>query len=154
MGRSSISTGEMTLAQPTAIINAVFFFFVWITILWAGADHPPPVGFWALIPLIFLAAALVFWRVPAYLQWLETGRGGRLLRVAGEGVAAGVACAALGILVSLLVGTGELGALKLLSSASSIALWFAVLAVVGAGNALAVYLVNSLVWRILEGPGA
>ena len=151
MGRSNIGTGEIAVAQRTTIINAVFFFVFWITILWAGADHPPPVGFWTLIPLVLLASALVFWRVPAYLQWMETRQAGRLFRVAGEGIAAGMAFAALAILDSLLVGTGESGALKLLSSASSIALWLVVLPAVGAGNALAIYLVNALVRRIVDG---
>jgi len=141
----------MTMTHRIAIINAVFFFFIWLTILWAGADHPPPVWFWSLIPLILLAAALVFWRIPVYLQWMETRPAGRLYRVAGEGIAAGLAFAALGIVGSLLVGTAESGAQKLLSSAPSIALWFLVLAVVGAGNALGIYSVNALVRRILDG---
>ena len=134
-----------------ALINAALFFVFWLVVLWAGADHPPPPRFVALIPLILLAAGLVYWRVPAYLGWMAAGEHGRLLRVAGEGAAAGLLFAALGILLSLLLGSGATGVEKALSSAAAIALWFAVLAAVGAGNALTIYFVNALVRRSLLG---
>jgi hypothetical protein len=72
---------------------------------------------------------------------METGEAGRLLSVAGEGVLAGALFAALGILLSRILGGGEPGVEP---SAADIILWFIVLAAVGAGNALLIYLINLL----------
>ncbi len=133
---------KMTGVQTVALINAVLFFVIWMVVLWAGADHPPPMGFWALVPLVLLAAGLVYWRVPTYLEWMATRQDGRLLRVAAEGLVAGALFAALGSVGSVLLGAGEPGIER---SAPALALWFMVLAAVGAGNALAIYGINAMV---------
>jgi hypothetical protein len=132
---------DRTAARPLALANAVIFFAGWMAILWAGADHPPPPRFLALVPLVLLAAGLVYWRLPVYLRWMETGGAGRLLNVASEGILAGALFAALGILLSRILGGGEPGVEP---SAADIILWFIVLAAVGAGNALLIYLINLL----------
>lgn len=31
--------------KRTALLNAFLFFMIWLAILYAGADHPPPPGF-------------------------------------------------------------------------------------------------------------
>jgi hypothetical protein len=132
----------MSTASPIALINAVLFVVIWTVILWAGADHPPPVGFLALIPLVLLAAGLVYWRVPTYLEWMATRQDGRLLRVAAEGVVAGALFAALGIGGSVLLGGGEPGIER---TAPAIGLWFVALTAVGAANALVIYGINAVV---------
>ena len=50
-----------------AFLNAFIFFLFWLVVLYAGADHPPPPGFVALVLLDLAVAALVYWRVPVYL---------------------------------------------------------------------------------------
>ncbi len=131
----------MSPVQSVALINAVLFFVIWMVILWAGADHPPPVGFWALVPLVLLAAALVYWRVPTYLAWMDAKPDGRLWRVAAEGAVAGALFATLAIVGSVLLGGGEPGVER---TAPAIVLWFVVLAAVGVANALIIYGINGV----------
>jgi membrane protease YdiL (CAAX protease family) len=85
---------------------ACVFFIVWLGILYAGADHPPPPGFLLLILLDFFAAWLVYRRAPTYLNWLETLKKNRLLRVLLDGVMAGFVFAGM---VMILNPNGEPG---------------------------------------------
>jgi hypothetical protein len=59
-------------------------------VLYAGADHPPPPGFIAVVLLDLTAAGLVCWRVPVCLAW-SAARGARALPpVVRDGLAAGL----------------------------------------------------------------
>jgi hypothetical protein len=78
-----------------ALLNAVIFFLVWLVILYAGADHPPPPGFIFVVLLDLVAAGLVYWRVPFYMAWIASRRRNALLFVVLDGLVAGLACAAI-----------------------------------------------------------
>jgi hypothetical protein len=123
------------------VISAVLFFVIWLAVLYAGADHPLPPRFIVVVLLDLIAAFMVFWRVPYYLDWMQTGQPHRLLWVVRDGLAAGLAFALLVVLASLLVGGGEPSVTK---SVGSVAIWCAVLAGVGVANALALYGVNAM----------
>jgi len=122
--------------QRIAAIIAVLFFFVWLAILYAGADHPPPPGFIVVLLLDLVAALLVFWRMPYYLDWMETGQSHRLLWVVRDGLVAGAALALLTMLAAPILGSGEPAVILTIRDR---AIWFAVLAAVGIANALAIY---------------
>ncbi|MFZ2089447.1 MAG: hypothetical protein WAU47_12810, partial [Desulfobaccales bacterium] len=51
------------------VIIAISFVVTWVGTLYAGADHPPPVGFIWLIFLVCLGGLVVFWRIPSYTAW-------------------------------------------------------------------------------------
>jgi hypothetical protein len=119
----------------------VVFYVIWLAVLYAAADHPPPRGFVVVVLLDLIAACMVFWRVPHYLEWMQTGRPHRLLSVVRDGLAAGLAVALMGVLASLLIGGGDPTVKK---SIGSVSLWFAVLAGVGVASALALYGVNAM----------
>ena len=85
-------------------LNAVIFFLFWLVVVYAGADHPPPPGFVAVV-LLDLAAALVCWRVPVCWTWSAT-RGCRALsRVVRDGLITGLLFAA--VVGSWLLGSGK-----------------------------------------------
>jgi len=120
---------------------AIVFFSIWIGILYLGADHPPPIGFLWLVLLCFIAATAVYVRVPVYAEWAENRRKYRFERVFVEGCIAGLVFA----LVTLLFnGTGEPG---IQPTWIDEVMWFLVLALVGAFNAVAVYIGAVLVNR-------
>ena len=123
------------------MISAVLFFVFWLAVLYAGADHPPPRGFILVVLLDLIAASLVFWRVPHYLDWMQTRQRRRLLWVVRDGLIAGLVIALLAVLASALIGGGEP---TVTPSISSAAIWVAVLAGVGVANALALYGVNAM----------
>jgi membrane protease YdiL (CAAX protease family) len=131
--------------QRIAAIIAVLFFFVWLVILYAGADHPPPKGFAWVVLLDLVAALLVFWRVPYYLDWMQTGLTHRLLLVVRDGLVAGAAFALLAMLVVPVLGAGEPGVSPTIRDR---AIWFAVLAAVGIANALAIYRASVLLAKV------
>ena len=86
-------------------LNAVNFFLFWLVVLYAGADHPPPPGFVAVVLLDLAAAALVCWRVPVCWTWSAT-RGCRALsRVVRDGLITGLLFAA--VVGSWLLGSGK-----------------------------------------------
>ena len=123
------------------MISAVLFFVFWLAVLYAGADHPPPPGFILVVLLDLIAASLVFWRVPYYLDWMQTRQRRRLLWVVRDGLIAGLVIALLAVLASALIGGGEP---TVMPSIGSAAMWVAVLAGVGVANALALYGVNAM----------
>jgi len=45
-------------AKRIGLILALAFFTIWLFILWAGADHPPPPGFVRVVLLDAVAAGL------------------------------------------------------------------------------------------------
>jgi hypothetical protein len=79
----------------TATVIAVVFFCGWLVILYAGADHPPPPGFIAVVLIDLVAAVVVYRRVPVYVAWARTRRPRRWLRALLEGVVAGLIAAGL-----------------------------------------------------------
>ncbi len=126
------------------MISALLFFVFWLAVLYMGADHPPPPRFIVVVLLDLIAAAVVFWRVPYYLDWMQTGQPRRLLWVLRDGLVAGLAFALLAALASILFGGGEP---TVTQSSGSVAIWLVVLAGMGVANALAVYSVNAIMRR-------
>ncbi len=130
-------------AKTIARIIAGTFFIGWLGILYAGADHPPPPGFILFVLFDLVAALLIYQRSPVYLNWHRTKRKYRRIRAILEGLAAGLAMAAL---TKLYPGTGNPGS----PSPSLLAnfIWFAVVGIVGSFNALTVYLSTILLAKI------
>jgi len=124
------------------MVLAVVFFAVWLVILLAGADRPPPPGFWRVVLLDAAAAGIVYWRTPVYAGWCATGRRNRALRAVLEGVGAGIVVAGL---VMLFNPGGEPG---IIPSWRDRSIWFGVVGVVGAVNALLVYWGSCLIRRL------
>lgn len=120
-------------------VIAISFFVIWLAILYAGADHPPPMGFLWLAPLVAAGAFLVYWRVPVYAAWSHSHRLGRILRVWLEGLVAGVAVGFIGLLVP---GSGDPTILTM--QAVDRLIWLAVLGVLGIVNALLLYAIASV----------
>ena len=125
-----------------AAINAIFFFFFWLLVLFAGADFPPPSGFLILVIVIAACAAVIYWRVPTYIEWMRSQRSGRHWRVLLEGIAAGIVVA----ILFVLIGSGEP---SIRPQPVDYAIWFAVLGFVGAFNSVAIYLINKLAIKII-----
>lgn len=129
MTRSSIGLSR----QQAAVISAVLFFFGWLAILYAGADHPPPPGFLIVVLIDLVAALVVYRRVPVYAAWARARRPRRWLRALLEGVVAGLIAAGLAWVVP--IG----GEPSIQRTAPAALIWFVVLAVVGAVNAVLIY---------------
>ncbi len=123
-----------------AAINAIVFFIVWLLVLLAGADKPPPRGFLWIALTIAICAVVVYWRVPTYVSWHKTKRPGRYGRVALDGIVAGLLVA----VPFALQGSGEP---SVTMRPVDYALWFAVLALMGLLNSVALYLINALAMR-------
>lgn len=112
---------------------ATGFFLVWLGVLYAGADHPPPAGFIWVILLDLIAATLVYVRVPTYRDWARTRMPFRVLRALRDGAGVGLIFATLALLVP---GSGEPG---IHPTFGDRVLWFLMLALVGSANAWATY---------------
>ncbi|MCU0836582.1 MAG: hypothetical protein MUC77_19440 [Chromatiaceae bacterium] len=125
-------------SRRSALI-AIGFFGVWMGILYAGADHPPPAGFLWLLPLVALCAVLVGWRLPTYAAWSRSLRPHRLLRVVRDGLAAGIL---VGLAVPLLPPAGAFALTSI--GLGDVLVWLAVLAAVGTANAFAIYALASV----------
>jgi hypothetical protein len=119
-------------------INAIIFFVFWLLVLLAGADKPPPLGFIWIILTIAICSAVVHWRVPTYIDWARTRRAGRFWRVLLDGAVAGLLIA----VPFALKGSGEP---SITMGPVDYAIWFAVLAVMGIFNSVALYFINALV---------
>ncbi|MCG8348524.1 MAG: hypothetical protein MI924_12200 [Chloroflexales bacterium] len=77
--------------RSIAATIAVGFFVLWLCILLAGADFPPPIGFLWVILLDLIAAYLVYVRTPVYSNWLDNGEKIRgWLRALLDGLAVGL----------------------------------------------------------------
>lgn len=127
-------------ARKIAAINAFVFFVLWLLILLAGADFPPPAGFIWIIVTVAVCAAVVYWRVPTYIDWRRTRRAGRYWRVVLDGAVAGLLVA----LPFALRGSGEP---SVTVQPVDYAIWFGVLAVMGILNSAALYTINALAAR-------
>ena len=115
-------------------IIAISFGLTWFAILYAGADHPPPVGFMWTIPFVCMGGLVVFWRIPSYASWCTSRRPGRFALAMLDGIFAGLA---FGILTLLIPNTGEPSVSPALFT--SVLTWLAVIMAVGALNALLLY---------------
>jgi hypothetical protein len=107
-------------------------FSVWLAVLLAGADFPPPRGFLWLVLLDLVAGVCVYYRVPDYLRWQSMRLPRRLLRVAHDGMFIGLVFAA----VPILVGGGEPSVTPTWIDRG---IWFTVLALLGVFNTMLVY---------------
>ena len=123
--------------KKIALINATLFFLVWLVILYAGADHPPPPGFVLLILFDLLAALLVYLRVPTYINWSNDRTKHRFFYVILDGLAAGFGFALLAI---FLPASGEPGVNP---SVADYLIWFTILGAIGVANAVVIYSVNA-----------
>ena len=126
--------------QRIARNNAIIFFCFWLLVLLAGADRPPPRAFLWMVPVVALCAALVYWRVPTYIDWYRTRQNGRLWRVALDGLAAGLVVA----VPFALQGSGEPGVTM---QPVDYLIWFAIMGLMGVLNAEALYVINALLAR-------
>ena len=117
------------------------FFVVWLLMTLAGSDIPPPVGFvWVVVGLVVICTAMALaipwlWRV----RGVHGARGllAVLLRTTTIGALTGLALAAL----FAARGSGEPSIPPL--DAADYAIWFTVIAIVGAVNGMLVGLVIS-----------
>jgi uncharacterized membrane protein YjfL (UPF0719 family) len=134
----------MTATQSRAIISLSFAVF-WLGVLYAGADHPPPVGFLWLIPFVLICAAVVYWRLPAYATWSRQRRPQRIPRVAFDGLVAGLVVA---LVASLGTWTDATT-----TSWVNVLIWACVLGGVGLVNALVVYALALVVQRVVSKRG-
>lgn len=123
------------IIRKIAGINAAGFFFLWLVVLVAGSDKPPPIGFLWIVLVIALSAVVVYWRIPTYILWFQTQRPGRLLRVAIEGFMAGLVVA----MPFALLGAGEPSVpMQPIAHLG----WFSILGLMGMLNALTLYGIN------------
>ena len=129
--------------RKVAVLNAVIFFFFWLLVLLAGADKPPPPGFIWLGLTVAICAAVVYWRVPTYIDWASTRRAGRHWRVLLDGAVAGLLIAT----PFALKGGGEP---SIAPRPVDYAIWFVIIGFMGALNSLIIYLLNTLLVRILD----
>jgi membrane protease YdiL (CAAX protease family) len=118
---------------------AIAFFAIWISILYAGSDHPPPLGFLWLVPLVVMCGVAVYLRLPVYASWSSSHRQGRIHRVLLEGISAGII---VGLIALLFPFTREPAIVP--KSIVDILTWLSVLAAVGTANALVVYALASV----------
>ncbi|WP_339899121.1 hypothetical protein [uncultured Gilvimarinus sp.] len=131
----------MKINRP-ALVIAIAFFIFWLSVLYAGADHPPPAGFAWLILIVAICSLVVYLRLPCYWQWAYTRRSMRKCRVLLDGAIAG-ATLAIGFFVFAPPGDAHFAA----AGVFDYLLWVTGLTVVGAVNAAAVYAITVLLKR-------
>ena len=143
--RSWVKKGIETLVRlrKVAWINAVGFFVFWLLVLLAGADKPPPVGFLWVVLVVALSAMVVYRRIPTYIQWSQTQQRGRLLRVAMEGLLAGLVVATP---FALFGGSEPSVPMQPIAYVG----WFAALGFMGVLNSLTLYVINAVLARGLD----
>jgi len=124
--------------KSRALIASAFS-AVWISIMYAGSDHPPPVGFLWLVPLVVVCGVAVYRRLPVYASWSRSQRPGRIQRVLLEGIAAGIAVGLIAFLFSF-IREYAITPMRILD----ILTWLAVLGAVGTTNAVVVYALASI----------
>ena len=93
-----------------------------------------------MVPVVALCAAVVYWRIPTYVQWSQTQQPRRLLRVALEGFVAGLLVAT----PFALSGSGEP---SITMQPIDYVIWFVVLGMMGMLNSLTLYVINAVVAR-------
>ena len=119
--------------------TAAGFFLLWLGVLYAGADHPPPPGFLWLVLLDLIASLLVYLRVPTYAAWHAARRPHRVLRVLRDGALTGLAFAT----GTLLFAVARLGT-AVAPGWGPVLTWLVVLTSVGAITAALLYAFVSL----------
>jgi peptidoglycan/LPS O-acetylase OafA/YrhL len=124
--------------KRAAIAITLAFFFGWLAILYAGADHPPPPRFPVVILGDLAAAFVVYRRVPVYAQRARARRPRRWLLALLEGALAGLIAAGLALILSL---GGES---PIRRPASAVLIFVTVVAAVGAGNALLIFALSAV----------
>ncbi len=132
------------LSKRNRLIIAASFFVIWVGILYAGADHPPPVGFIWVMLLCLIATVLVYFRAPIYASWSATHCRFRLLRVLLDGTAVGLVFA----FITIVFNNG--GEPTIQPTGIDTVIWFVVLVFVGAANALLIYFVTSMFTRFAK----
>ena len=123
-------------SKRRALVIAVAFALAWLVVLLAAADHPPPVGFLGLLPVLAAASALVYWRSIVYASWKARSQPRSALHAIVEGVLGGLAFAAL---IGLLPWVGEP---SIRPSAARFVVWLGVATVIGSLSAIVVYLLS------------
>lgn len=124
-----------------SLAMALGTFGFWLVVLYAGADHPPPAGFIWYVLLDAIAAWLVYLRAPTYIRWALARKPLRKLRASRDGASVGLLFATIAL---LLPGTGEP---DVHPSLSDRAIWYAVLAAIGAASAAVTYLLSAAVYK-------
>lgn len=125
--------------QP--LLLAIGFFAVWLSILYAGADHPPPWGFLWFVLLDAIAACMVYVRMPQYMEWACARERHRFIRAMLDGIVVGLLFAFIARILPVdRTGTPEPDVFALF-------IWYAVLAVVGMANSCGIYVVSALLSR-------
>ena len=120
-------------AKRRAAVIAVALSLAWLFILLAGADHPPPLGFLWLLPILLVGAVLVYWRAVAYAMWNAQAGAWRIGRVIAEGAVGGL------IVATVLQAIPSSGQTGVRVSGPDTLIWLAVLAAIGSINAAVVY---------------
>jgi hypothetical protein len=119
---------------------AISFVVTWLAILYVGADHPPPAGFFIwLIPLVCMCGLVVFLRIPVYASWSTARRPGRFALTIRDGLLAGLV---VGMVTMITPNTGEPSVAS--PPLASVLTWFVVLMAVGCLNAFLLYGLASL----------
>ena len=129
----SCSRGLRMNKRKIAIVIASGFFFIWLGILYAGADHPPPPGFIWTIILDLVCSLVVYFRVSTYIDWSNTRKKYRLFYPLFDGLSAGIVIA----LITMLIPSEREPHVRLVLI--DYLIWFAALGAVGAANAMLVY---------------
>jgi hypothetical protein len=124
--------------KRAAIAITLAFFFGWLAILYAGADHPPPPRFPVVILGDLAAAFVVYRRVPVYAQRAQARRPRRWLLALLEGALAGLIAAGLALILSL---GGES---PIRRPAPAVFIFVTVVAAVGAGNVLLIFALSAV----------
>jgi len=128
-------------SKRLAIVLSGAFFVSWLAILYAGADHPPPVGFLWVVLLDLVCAGFVYLRVPTYVAWSAARSSGRWLRAFFDGLVAGLVIA----LVTMVLNPN--GEPSVQPTWIDRTIWLGVLATVGAANSMFLRFCSSLVNR-------
>ena len=126
--------------KKAALINALCFFFIWLLILYAIADHPVPKGFYGIILADLIAAVIVFWRVPTYIHWTINRKKNRRWRVLLDGVIAG---ATAGLLILFINRSNMSGGYQVFDYIMLVLIF----GIAGIGSSGIVYVINALIFR-------
>jgi hypothetical protein len=117
-----------------AVSCAVGLFVTATAIGLAGADKPPPLGFFVLMAALAVLSAVAYLRLLANMRSLGHRRWGRFVHVGVEGLAGGLALA---ILLTLAFRGGPEGSTR----PADLVIWFEVVGIVGALAAMVVWAV-------------
>jgi hypothetical protein len=120
---------------------AAAFFFLWLIIFYAIADHPLPRGFPLVVIPDLVCAVVVYLRVDAYIAWSRARRKLRWLLALRDGFAASLVTA---LIIALVPGRGDPAIpLQLIDYT----MLFVMLSILGAANAIGVYILSALLSR-------